>query len=91
MNPVAAGAIALAAGVGVYATLRAAIVKFCHEDLGDRLHYWRHADPAEQTEPYARRSRVLLGADPHGDLDVGSAAERWLKDQQPPAAEPPAN
>jgi len=85
MNPEAAVAIAVAAGVGVYATARATI-KFWQDHFSGRLHYRRRPTMAERIEPYTRQSRILLGADPHGDLDVvGSEAERWLRDQPPPA------
>jgi hypothetical protein len=90
MNPEAAGAIAVAAGVGVYATLRT-IIKFWQEHFGDRPHYRRHPNLGERVEPHTRRARDLLVADPDGDADVvGTEAERWLRDQPPPAAEPPA-
>jgi hypothetical protein len=85
MNPIAMWAIALLAGIGVYATTRTAIV-FCQEHLPERLHFGRRRTSlADRIEPYTRQSRVLLGADPQGDLDVlGSEAEHWLKDQDPP-------
>ena len=85
MNPEAAGAIAVAAGAGVYATARA-IIKFWQDHFSGRLHYRRRPNMAERIEPYTQ-SRVLLGTDPHGDVDiVGSEAERWLRDQPPSAS-----
>jgi hypothetical protein len=85
-------AIAVLAGIGVYATSRA-VIKFCEQHLSGRLHNWKHHTTlADRIEPYTRQSRVLLGADPHGDVDVvGSEAERWLADHPPDADGSPAD